>query len=160
MRDVDIVTTVVKLPRGAFSTRTDCRESDDVAAERIEQRLVRQAGRFNDAVAKAAVVERLENALQSELGYEVSPNRVSQLIWSFAIGSPETCRRATDRQQIQESMSAVADRETPERWTLIEAVLLAGACPNRLEDLYANVEALGHPEAAMAVRAKIDAAME
>jgi len=42
--------------------------------------------------------------------------------------------------------------ETAEHWTLIEAVMLWGACPSRLTELLRHVERLGYADAASAVR--------
>jgi hypothetical protein len=85
---------------------------------------------------------------------------VESLTWYLAAGQPETCSRARNRVEIQNGMTAGARDETPEYWTLIEAVLLAGACPDRLDDLYANVTALGYPDAARAVDQYIDQALK
>ena len=50
--------------------------------------------------------------------------------------------------------------ESPERWTLLEAVWIAGVCPEQLSTLLRSVTRLGHPEAATAVKHTIEQARD
>ena len=73
------------------------------------------------------------------------------LEWSYAVRDPGGCSRP---RRVSETHRLISkDRnETPEEWTLVEALPIGAACPQRLDDLYAAVRAAGYSDAAQAVR--------
>jgi hypothetical protein len=141
-----------------FEVRFEC---DRIQADRpdaIRAELLHGVADLHDARERADRVVAVDRALPraDRVGYVRD-----WMVWSFAGRDPETCRRARQPRTIRTSMAqaAASNRETPERWTMVEAVLLAGACPDRLEDLYENVRRVGEPEAARAVERRIERAL-
>jgi hypothetical protein len=141
-------------PSATFDIVVDCTRS---AKASIAEQLVEGASRERRAAARADRIQALQASLPSTRGLTYDR---SQLIWSFAIRNPETCRRAVRPSDIAQGLADGAryGGETPEHWTLIEAVMLWGACPGRLPTLLRNVDRLGHEDAASAVRSLLRSA--
>jgi nitrite reductase/ring-hydroxylating ferredoxin subunit len=152
--DKDLVIDV-REPTYDFSITIVCSAGLAMPDKFIRQPLVAAASSHRDAGARANAVVDLQEALPPAegLGYEHD-----EMVWAIAGSNGVACRRAQSQQQILRSMSeaAQANRETPEHWTLVEAVFLTGVCPDKLPDLYENVAALGNPIAAQAVKQMID----
>lgn len=126
--------------------------------EAVAKQLLSRVGRANSAREKASRVAAIQRSLPPE---ENPTYDEAEMIWSFASGNPKTCSRAGRPRAIRQNMkiAAVANRETPERWTLIEAVMLAGACPHRLPVLFRNVRRIGEATAAKQVERRIERAL-
>jgi hypothetical protein len=146
----DYVTVAVKGDTSTFRTRFDCIEEGSGPPVTITDQLVATASKHNGAASKADRVLALQEALPSTPGLTFDRDA---MIWSFAAGRPMTCQRAERPQEIRSEMAigAEVNGETPEHWTLIEAVMIAGACPRQLPLLFGNVRKIGEPEAAATV---------
>jgi hypothetical protein len=138
-------------PASNFSLEIDCAAAVADAYTGVQQPLVKAAATHRDAGKRADRAITLQDSLPPTDGLAYDRD---QLIWGFAASNGMACARAQSPKQIQQGMaeSAQAGLETAEHWTLIEAVFLEGACPDKLPDLYRNVAALGNPTAANTVK--------
>jgi hypothetical protein len=116
--------------------------------------LLAEAGQHNDAARKAERVIKIQNRLPA--GDRTTYDH-DLMVWSYATGDPRWwCGRPLTPKEVQTNMATAAKQppprtETPERWTLIEAVQVAGTCPTRLPTLYRTVRKAGEPAAVAAV---------
>ena len=167
VNNVRSVTVRVRSRVGNWATTFACvKVRDDLDA--IERQLVAAAAPHNHAKAKARRLLTIQHRLlrfapdlrpvPDTSGLTYGPRDL--LVWSFSTGDPLTCQRAGRPREIREMMAegARVNHETPEHWTLIEAVMLAGACPDRLPVLFRNVSKIGEPEAATAVKRLLEQA--
>ena len=118
---------------------------------------------------RANRVAAIDNALRPDqrVGYGPTP---ADLAWALATGSDGRCGSADNLKRIRADMTSAANTvvespegtyvESPERWTLVEAVWIAGVCPEQLSTLLGSVTRLGHPEAATAVKQTIEQARD
>jgi hypothetical protein len=140
---------------GRFSTSFDCVlfQGDSAAGIRIQ--LVAAAGKHNRASAKTDRVIALMQVLLPDQAFGRDG-----MIWFTAAGYGARCQGAQRPMEIREQMAAAAQgtHETPEHWTLVEAVAIAGVCPRQLPALFRTVSRIGHPEAAATVKHRLDAA--
>ena len=150
-RSADSVAVAITLPKGRFSADIDCRQARVASDPEIAKPLLAGAARHNNAGAKADKVIAVQESVPATPGLSWDHDL---MVWSFAAGQPQTCRRANSKQQITTTMASGAENsgETPEQWALIEAVMLAGACPAQLPHLFHNLSALGHRVAADTVK--------
>ena len=147
----DEVTVEVLQPTYHFSKNLICSAALSQPENYIEAPLLAKAGQYKHAKQRADTVISLQESLPPIDGLTYDRN---ELIWSFARGEDFACVRAQSQKQIKQDMTTAAqsNNETPEHWTIIEAVRDAGECPEKLPDLYRNVAALGNPTAANTVR--------
>jgi hypothetical protein len=146
----DHVTVTVNERSWDLTTTFNCVAVRGGSAATITNRLVTAAGKQNRAAEKADRVVALQNALPPTAGLSYDRDT---MIWNFAARKALTCQRAGRPKDISANMAvgAQSSGETPEHWTLIEAVLIAGACPRQLPVLFRNVKRIGQPDAATAV---------
>jgi len=103
----------------------------------------------------------IDNALPADqrVGYGPTPPDLS---WGLAAGAYGRCGSADNVKQIRADLATAASKgasaESPEQWTLIEAVWIAGVCPEQLPTLLRTITQLGHPDAATAVKRTIQQA--
>lgn len=144
------LTVVVRLPRARFASTIQCRAARADPGTAIAKPLVSKAARYSSAGAKADRVIAVQRAIPATPGLSYDHD---QMVWSFAAQQPLQCERADSQDQIRQHMAegAQSSGESPEHWTLLEAVMVAGACPDRLPHLIQNVSAIGQPDAAAAV---------
>jgi hypothetical protein len=81
-------------------------------------------------------------------------------IWMLGTGFEGlSCTRAGDSAFHRREMAVVTpagiDRESPTRWTEIEAAYIAGVCPDRLPIFFSSVARAGQPAAAKVVRTEV-----
>ena len=147
---VDRVRFKVRTRTDTFTTLFDCAALPADSTAEITAQLVATAGKYRRAATKADRVIAVQQALPPTPGLTYERDR---LLWSFAASDPATCQRAAHPNAIREAMAAAAraNNETPEHWTLIEAVMLSGACPSQLPVLFRNVTVTGQPQAAASV---------
>jgi hypothetical protein len=142
----------------AFEVSFDCARIQADRPAAIHAELLNGVADFHDARRRAERVVAVDRALPREhrVGYQRD-----WMVWSFAGGKTEACRWAHRPRVIRQNMESAASAswETPERWTMVEAVKLVGDCPDRLDDLYDNVRRIGEPEAAQAVERRIERAL-
>jgi hypothetical protein len=112
---------------------------------------------------RVKIGDRLAELYALALGEPVDHQRRESIEWMAVVRPGGLCSRARSRSDVRRLVPRARD-ETPEHWTLVEALPLGAACPQRLDDLYAAVSAAGYPDAANAVRdrmrvllAKVDA---
>ena len=145
----------IQEPTEQFSVDVVCSAALAATDRFIRQPLLEEAARHRSAGPRASAVVDLQEALPSTagLGYEYD-----SMVWGIASSNGNACRRAASQKQIREGMSMAAqgNQETPETWTLIEAVFLAGVCPAKLPALCRNVAALGNPIAANTVKELVE----
>jgi hypothetical protein len=145
------LTLHVQEPTYTFSSDIVCSAALAFSDKFIRQPLVKKAGLYKNARQRADTVIDLQESLPPTDGLTYDRN---ELIWSFARGEGFACVRAQSQKQIKQDTATAAqtNNETPEHWTVIEAVRDAGECPEKLPDLYRNVAALGNPTAANTVK--------
>ena len=150
----DTLNVEVQEPTSAFSVEIDCAAALVSTYSGIQQPLVQAAAIHRRAGERADRAVALQDSLPPANGLTYDRD---QLVWSLAASNGLACERAQSPKQIQQGMadSAQAGLETAEHWTLIEAVFLEGACPDKLPDLYRNVAELGNPTAANTVKALV-----
>jgi hypothetical protein len=143
----DHLTIKVMTRVARFATKFDCIDARAQTTDTISTQLVATAARQNDARKRADRVVAIDHALPvaDQVGYERD-----SMIWSFAAGLSGRCERADRVNEIRADMASAAraSNETPVRWTIIEAVRIAGACPEQLPVLFRSVSKVGQPEAA------------
>jgi hypothetical protein len=148
---VDAVKVVLERP--PVERRFACDEVRATAGFVVQTGMFERLRDINDAAAKAARYRAFASEVQAgQQSYE-------ELIAAFAIGRSLKCERPEAPTEIRSHM-AVVENETPEEWTLYEAVRLAVDCPERLDDLYANVAKAGEPQAARRAEAKMNRAAD
>jgi hypothetical protein len=136
--------------------RFDCDDVRSTNGYVTQAALAYDVGDVNDAALRAARYFALQQNVE---GAAYEP--VDSLTWLFATtkpGSRGTCNRARDPDEVRANLQTVRGRETPEQWTVVEAVMIAVTCPDRLDDLYATVSEVGHGDAARRARARIEKA--
>jgi hypothetical protein len=146
----------------SFGESFNCVDVNGHAASVVPQ-LLDLAARQPGVQRQANRVIAIDHALPPEqrAGYGPTP---PDLAWYLASEAFGRCESADDLKQIRADLATSANRmpvaESPEQWTLIEAVWIAGVCPKQLQTLFRSVTRLGHPDAAAAVKRTIQQARE
>jgi hypothetical protein len=136
------VTVKVTSRFGEFATTVGCDSVKGHGSASIATKLVQAAAGQNRAAAKADRVIALHQKLIPD-----EPFDRDEMIWALATGNGLTCERAKRPSDIRKQMAIAnqAAAETPEHWTLVEAVWIAGACPQHLPALYQMSNASDNP---------------
>jgi hypothetical protein len=123
----------------------------------ITEWLVSAARRQNGAATKADLIIALDDKLLPDVTYDRD-----SMIWTIATGNWRPCLRAQRPAEIRANMTAAgqAAKETPEHWTLVEAVTIVAVCPRQLPALYRNVSRVGEPDAAATAKGLVEQALK
>lgn len=141
------VRVVVTIADDAYDVRRTCR---DIQSGLLRRDLVDLVAGRNDASAKA----RRLVALRDQFG--IPTGAVDETTWGLASRDPAACASTDDLERNGSLLDeGRVHGETAEEWTLIEAVTLAAVCPEHLESFFQTVVALGEPDAAARVRARL-----
>ena len=156
----DRVSLKIVAPHRSYGDTFNCVDVNGHPASVVPQ-LLDLAAKQPGVQRRANRVAAIDSALPADqrVGYDVN-----SMLWSMAAGFDGRCGSADDLKQIRTDLATAANKspgpESPERWTLIEAVYIAGACPQQLPTLFRSVARLGHADAATAVRETIKQARD
>lgn len=148
----------VQTPRRTLSVDFWCSTTKQATVDELAHRIASNFSVRDDAGGKADRVIALRTAFFPEWG----PQDRDSLIWSAATnGRHRRCTRDMNESKVRQDMASAAraSGESPERWTFVEGVDLAGFCPERLPEFYATVRRAGEPAAAKAVKRQLDAVL-
>jgi hypothetical protein len=151
------VTLKVQTPGGNVSQHFWCSTAKKATVEALAHRIANALSVRDGAGRKADRIIALRTTFFPEWGRQ---DRDS-LVWSVATGNSVRCTRDLIASKVRRDMASAARAggESSEHWTLVEAVDLAGFCPERLPGFYATVRRVGEPAAAKAVKARLDAVL-
>jgi hypothetical protein len=148
------VRVAVEFPHRRVEATVNCDELRRTGPSGVATALLASSADVNDSATKAARVIAIQHALP----WTTTPPPYDHdlLAWGLVRGDG-SCRSNNDLAWVRKNIpDGMQHGETVGDWTRIEAVLIAGVCPDRLQDLYGNVAAAGYPGVARAVRAEIE----